>query len=289
MSKQPEQPHSRQTDPGREALARARAARSVLREQQEQREQQKQQSLRRRRALLKHTVLRTCCIYTALNILYFFVYLAVIYPIKEQPFSDMIRGGASIVGHAVFLAASLLTAFVYSLIRYKRQPKQPGRILQHLTQSSVWFTSIMWLCIAAHGIYLDMLYNQYAVTQAGIFLGPSFLLALGVLLFSLALPAINRIYTIERFPAGIRAILHLLCIMILLPICLQLIAHGFSTAADLLIFLVIFAVLYAFVCIFWFTAKGSIRREENDEEDYESMFIKTPGKASDESSSDSDK
>jgi hypothetical protein len=59
------------------------------------------------------------------------------------------------------------------------------------------------------------------------------------------------------------------------------IAHGFASAADLLIFLVIFAVLYAFVSILVFSLKGNVRREENEAEEYTSMFKKTPGKSGD--------
>ena len=122
---------------------------------------------------------------------------------------------------------------------------------------------------------MDMLYNPYAVTKAAIFLGPSFLLTFGVLLFSLGLTAANRIFRIERIPSAIRPLLHLLAVCALMSVCIQAIAHGFSSNADLLIFLVIFAVLYAFVCIFVFAAKGSIRREENEAEEYVSMFKKT--------------
>jgi len=76
-------------------------------------------------------------------------------------------------------------------------------------------------------------------------------------------------------------ILPLLCVLILISLCLQVIAHGFAAAADLLIFLVIFSTLYALAAVFVFAAKGSIRREENDAEEYESMFQKTPKKTSD--------
>jgi len=280
MSNRPDNTPTPASDPGKEALARARAARAVLREQQALKEQRRQQAQIRRRLLLKNTARRTCCVYTLLNVLYFFIYFAVIYPIKGQPFADMIRGGTSIVGHAVFFAASLLSAFVYSLVLYKKPEKKQHPILAYFTSSSIWFTAVMAVCIAAHGIYLDMLYNQYAVTLSGIFLGPSFLLTSGVLLLSLCLPAVNRIYHAERMPLAIRAILHLFCVVMLIVLCIQCIAHGFATAADLLIFLVIFAVLYAFICVFCFAARSSIRREENEAEEYVSMFKNTPGKAS---------
>ena len=282
MSNRPDLTPNPTPDPGKEALARARAARAVLREQEQIREQRRQESQVRRRRLFKNTARRTCTIYAALNILYFLVYIAVIYPIKEQPFSEMILGGTSITGHAVFFAASLLSAFVYSLVLYRRQEKAAHPICTYLNQSSIWFTAVMAVCLAAHGIYLDMLYNQYNVTQSAIFLGPSFLLTFAVLLFSLCLTVANRIYHRDRLPLAIRAILHLLCVTLLIVLCIQTIAHGFATSADLLIFLVIFAVLYAFVCIFVFVTKGSIRREENEAEEYVSMFKKTPGKASDE-------
>ncbi len=281
MSNRPDTTPTPPSDPGKEALARAKAARAVLREQQERKEQQQKESLLRRRLLMKNTAYRTCIVYTALNILYFFVYIAVIYPIKEQPFADMIRGGTSIAGHAVFFAASVLTAFVYSLVLYRRTQTTPHALLAYLYRSCAWFTAVMAVCIAAHGIYLDMLYNPYNVTQSAIFLGPSFLLTFGALLFSLCLTAANRIYRNARMPLAIRAILHLFCVIILIVLCFQLLAHGFATSADLLIFLVVFAVLYSFICVFCFAAKSSIRREENDAEEYESMFKKTPGKASD--------
>lgn len=281
MSNHPETTPNPSSDPGKEALARARAARAVLREQQLLKEQRQREKQMRRRLLLKNTAQRTCNVYTVLNILYFFIYFAVIYPIKDQPFSDMIRGGTSIAGHAVFFAASFLSAFVYSLVLYKKPEKKQKPILVYFNSSCIWFTAVMAVCIAAHGIYLDMLYNQYAVTQSGIFLGPSFLLTFGALLFALSLTAVNKIYRVEHMPLAIRAILHLVCVIILIALCFQTIAHGFATSADLLIFLVIFAVLYAFVCIFCFATKNSIRREENDAEEYESMFQKTPGKASD--------
>ena len=275
MSNRPDLTPNPSSDPGKEALARARAARAVLREQEQIKEQKQKESLLLRRRLLNNTAHRTCMIYTVLNILYFLVYIAVIYPIKEQPFGEMILGGTSISGHAVFFAASLLSAFVYSLILYRRPEKTPHPICTYLRQSSVWFTVSMALCLASHGIYMDMLYNPYAVTKAAIFLGPSFLLTFGVLLFSLGLTAANRIFRIERIPSAIRPLLHLLAVCALMSVCIQAIAHGFSSNADLLIFLVIFAVLYAFVCIFVFAAKGSIRREENEAEEYVSMFKKT--------------
>lgn len=281
MSNRPDITPNPSSDPGKEALARARAARAVLREQEQIKEQKQQESLVRRRLLLKNTATRTCTLYTVLNILYFFIYIAVIYPIKDQPFSDMIRGGTSIVGHAVFFTASLLTAFVYSIVLYRRQEKKPHPVSTYLNQSCIWFTVSMALCLASHGIYLDMLYNPYAVTDAAIFLGPSFLLTFAVLLFSLGLTAANQIYRLERIPLAIRPLLHLIAVCTLMSVCIQAIAHGFSTNADFLIFLVIFAVLYAFVCIFVFAAKGSIRREENEAEEYESMFKKAPAKPSD--------
>ena len=275
MSNRPELTPNSSSDPGKEALARARAARAVLREQEQMKEQKQKESLMRRRLLWKNTACRTCMIYTALNILYFLVYLAVIYPIKEQPFPELSLGGTSIVGHAVFFAASLAAAFVYSLILYRRKEKAPHPIRTYLCQTGIWFTVSMALCLASHGIYLDMLYNPYAVTDAAIFLGPSFLLTFAVLLFSLGLTAANRIYRLTRIPTAIRPQLHLLAVCGLISVCIQGIAHGFSTNADLLIFLVIFAVLYAFVCIFVYAAKGSIRREENEAEEYVSMFKKT--------------
>ncbi len=281
MSNRPDLTPNPSSDPGKEALARARAARAVLREQEQIKEQRQLESQMRRRQLFKNTARRTCMIYTALNLIYFIVYIAVIYPIKEQPFSEMILGGTSITGHAVFFASSLLSAFVYSLVLYRRQEKAPHSVIDYLSQSCIWFTAVMALCLASHGIYLDMLYNPYNVTQSAIFLGPSFLLTFSTLLFSLCLTAVNRIYRAERMPIAIRAILHLVCVIVLIALCFQLIVHGFATAADLLIFLVIFTVFYAFVCIFVFAAKGSIRREENEAEEYESMFKKTPGKASD--------
>lgn len=281
MSNRPDITPNPSSDPGKEALARARAARAVLREQEQIKEQKQQESLLRRRRLLKNTAGRTCMIYTALNILYFLVYIAVIYPIKEQPFSEMILGGTSIIGHAVFFTASWLTAFVYSLVLYRRPEKKQNALFAYLCQSSIWFTLSMALCLAAHGIYLDMLYNPYAVTDAAIFLGPSFRLTFAVLSFSLGLTAVNRIYRIERIPLAIRPQLHLIAVCALMSVCIQAIAHGFSTNADFLIFLVIFAVLYAFVCIFVFVTKGSIRREENEAEEYESMFKKIPSKSSD--------
>ncbi len=281
MSNRPDNTPTSAPDPGKEALARARAARAVLREQQALKEQRRLQAQIRRRLLLKNTAQRTCIVYTVLNVLYFILYFAVIYPIKGQPFADMIRGGTSIIGHAVFFAASLLSAFVYSLVLYKKPEKKQHPIPSYFSSSSIWFTAVMAVCIAAHGIYLDMLYNQYAVTLSGIFLGPSFLLTFGVMLLALCLPAANRIYRAERMPLALRVILHLFCVITLIVLCIQCIAHGFATAADLLIFLVIFAVLYTFICVFWFAAKSSIRREENDAEEYVSMFKKTPGKASD--------
>ena len=268
------------SDPGKEALARARTARALLREQEEQKEKQQQEKQRLRRAFVRNTLCRTALVYTVLNVLYFLIYLAVIYPTKEQPFSDLILGGTSIAGHAVFFAASLLSAAVYSLILYRKEKNSTSVFGTYLGNSCIWFTVVMALCIAAHGIYLDMLYNQYAVTDSAIFLGPSFLLTFAVLLFSLGLTAVNRMYHIQRIPTVARVILHLICVCALISVCIQTIAHGFATNADLLVFLVIFAVLYVFVCIFVFAAKGSIKREENDAEEYESMFKKTPGKAS---------
>ena len=267
------------SESGKEAIARARTARALLRAQKEQKEQKQKEKQLRLRALRKNTAYRTCTVYTALNIVYFFVYLAVIYPIKKQPFSEMILGGTSVVGHAVFFAASLLAAFVYSLILFRRPDVKRGPVRTYLGHSCIWFTTVMAFFVAAHGIYLDMLYNPYKVTDAAIFLGPSFRLTFGVLLFSLGLTLINRIYRAQRLHTAARVILHLFCVCMLISACIQGIAHGFATAADLLIFLVIFAVLYAFVCIFYYAAKGSIHREENDAEEYVSMFKKTPGKA----------
>ena len=264
------------SDPGKEALARARTARALLREQQEQKERQQAEKQLQRRAFCRNTAIRTCLVYTALNILYFFVYLAVIYPIKGQPFSDMIHGGTSVAGHAVFFAASLLAAAVYSLILIRRPNRKETALCRYLDQSCIWFTSVMALCVASHGIYLDMLYNPYAVTQSAIFLGPSFLLTFAVLLFAFVLPFVNRIFRIRRMPVVFRVILHLICVSILISVCIQTIAHGFSSNADLLVFLVIFAVLYVFVCIFVYATKGSIKRDENDAEEYESMFKKAP-------------
>ena len=279
MSNRPSSTPPQPSDAGKEAMARARAARAVLREQNQKKELQQKEKDLRRRAFRKNTACRTCTVYAALNVIYFFVYLAVIYPIRQQPFDQMILGGTSIIGHGVFFAASFLAACVYSLILYRRPAKAPGAVHAYIRQSCIWFTLVMALFIAAHGIYLDMLYNQYAVTDSAIFLGPSFLLTFAVLLFSLLLTAANRIYSVKRFPTAIRAILHLICVIILFSVCIQGIAHGFASASDLLVFLVIFTVLYALIAVFVFAAKGNIRREENEAEEYESMFKKTPGKA----------
>ena len=80
MSNRPSSTPPQPSDAGKEAMARARAARAVLREQNQQKEQQQKEKDLRRRAFRKNTACRTCTVYAALNVIYFFVYLAVIYP-----------------------------------------------------------------------------------------------------------------------------------------------------------------------------------------------------------------
>ena len=257
----------------KEALSRARAARQILREQAEEKQRAAEEKIRLRRAFQKNALCRSCVLYTVLNLLHFLLYLALIYPIKGQPFADMIRGGTSVRGHLIFLAAAVFTALVYSLILYRRQTKPAGAVRTYLVRTCCWFTPLMFLLIAAHGIYMDMLYNEYAVTQSAIFLGPSFLLAFSTFGFSLCLTAANRIYCIRRFPAAIRAMLHLAATMVLAAVFFHILPHGFASAADFLVFLAIFSTLYALVCVFCLAARAAVRREENDEEEYESVYM----------------
>jgi len=76
MSNRPESNSS--ADPGKEALARARTARALLREQNEIKEQRQKEKQRLAHAFRINTARRTCAIYTVLNIVYFLIYLAVI-------------------------------------------------------------------------------------------------------------------------------------------------------------------------------------------------------------------
>ena len=253
----------------KEALTRARAARQILREQAEEKQRAAEEKLRLRRAFQKNAAYRSC----VLNLVHFLLYLALIYPIKGQPFAEMIRGGTSVRGHLISLAAAVLTALIYSLILYRRPAKPAGAVRTYLVRACCWFTPLMFLLIAAHGIYMDMLYNEYAVTKSAIFLGPSFLLAVSTFGFSLCLTAANRIYRIRRFPAAIRAMLHLAATLVLAAVFFHILPHGFASAADFLVFLVIFSTLYALVCVFCFAARAAVRREENDEEEYESVYM----------------
>ena len=154
-------------------------------------------------------------------------------------------------------------------------------VLRSLLMISVLFCyDIFYLKPVKSYVTVLMIACVFVTVTPTLIFNPSFLLTFAVLLFSLGLRAVNRMYHIQRIPTVARVILHLICVCALISVCIQTIAHGFATNADLLVFLVIFAVLYVFVCIFVFAAKGSIKREENDAEEYESMFKKTPGKAS---------
>ncbi|MBQ8578818.1 MAG: hypothetical protein IJ449_12780 [Clostridia bacterium] len=276
-----QQPHSPDTNPPtpetlkatREVLARAKEAREAVHREAEEKERAAEEKRLHRNRFLLGTLRRSCVLYTVFNLLHFLLYLVFVFPTKEQALYDMMLGGISVTGHAVFYAAALLISLAYSLILYRKPPKTPGKLTAYLTKVCVWFTALQLLMIILYGLYLDMMYNPYAVTDARLLLGPSFLLAAACLGFSLCIPAVNRIYARETLPTALRVILHLTITLILAVVFFYLISSGFSSASDLLIFLVTFSLVYLFCCIFYYALRGAAKQEENDEEEYENIYM----------------
>ncbi|MBO5649792.1 MAG: hypothetical protein J6S76_07765 [Clostridia bacterium] len=267
----------RHSESEREALARARTAKAILREQEAERKRQTELRQQRSSAFFRSTGYLCCMLYALLNLLQFAAYAVIIFPTKGQPFTEMVRGGISISGHAIFFAVALFCAALYSLIRFKREVRAPGTVKKFLSHSCVWFTVITASLIAVHGIYMDLLYNQYDVTTAGIFLGPSYLIVFAAFAFSLCLTAVNRVYRLA-LPSALRVLIHLACVVTLISVFFQGIAHGFASASDLLIFLMVFSVIYALLATLYFSIQGAVDREKNDEQEYESIYNIPTGK-----------
>lgn len=257
----------------REALARAKAARDAVKQEARDKEQALLEKKARRIAFLKGTFCRSCLLYTLFCILYFLAYLIIIFPQTGKTISAMLLGGVSVTGHALFYLAALLGAAVYSLVLCRQPQKAQGRVMRYLTASCIRFCGLQILTIALHGLYLDMLYNPYEITTAMLLRGPSFLLTFCSLGFALSITLCAGILRIERLHPILRFLLHLTSILTLTVIFFYVIASGFSKASDLLVFLCIFATLYAIAFAGYYAFRGARQKEENEEEGYENLYM----------------
>lgn len=255
------------------ALSRARSVREAVRAEAEEKERTANLKRERRIQYIKAVFRRSCFLYTVFNIIQFFAYLIVIYPYKDQPFSEMILGGISVIGHVYLLGASVLAALIYSLLLYRRPYKKPGAVIRYLTNVCIWYTGLQFLMIALHGLYLDMMYNPYAVTEANLFLGPSYLLSFACLGFSLCILFVNRIFQCTAMPTAIRVLLHLTLTLTLAAVFFHVLSSGFSSAADLLIFLVVFSFLYLVCCGLYYALHNAKERDDNEESAYTNVYL----------------
>lgn len=229
--------------------------------------------LARRKAFGKRLLDGTCSAYTLLNLLYFLAYLTIVLPgLEDGRFGTMIRGGISVKGHLWMLLLSFCVFFVLGLILRKKEPKKRNGFCSYLVQSCIWYTVLEAALILVYAFYLDTLYNPYAVTEAALLKGPSFLLSAGSLGVALFLPLLNRIYRF-RIPSFFKMLLHLISVLALLCVFYLGLADGFSSPAAYLVFAAVFSLFYAVSYLIWYLLRGAQKKDENDEEEYESLYM----------------
>lgn len=216
---------------------------------------------------------RSCAVYTVLVLFFSLVYLLLIAPGLERPLSQTLLGGLSVVRHGILFAVGLVCALVYTLLTF-RKPQKPVRssLPGYLRRVGVWFFSFHLMLIVIYGFYLDMLYNPYAVTEAVLLKGPSFLLSFLFLAFSLIMPFLNLLlrkgtHTIPR------VILHFVLLLASIGILLELPVNGFGSPKNFLIFSVIFAAVYLIVCLVKLLLGGAKQQDENEAEDYQNVYM----------------
>ncbi len=257
----------------KEILARAKAAREEAKRAEADREAMALRKRKRRLSVLKTVFQRSCVIYTVFCLLHFLSYLIIIFPQSGKTFSAMMLGGSSVIGHALFYATALLMSAVYAFLCRNRPAKESSAAAAYLRTSAFWFFLLQLLTIALYGLYLDMLYNPYAVTDALLFRGPCFLLSFSCLGFALSITLANRILRIQKLHSITRAALHLASLLVLSVLFFYFIAGGFSSGSDLLIFLILFSVLYA-ACFGVYSAfRKSEEQEANEEQEYENLYM----------------
>ncbi len=256
-----------------ETLARARAAREEARAEAAVRELAQRTAKNRRLTFLKALFLRSCMLYLLFCILHFLTYLTIVYPKSGKAFFDMLLGGVSVKGHAIFYLAALITAGVYSALLYRQPPRTYNTFFRYISRTSVWYTGLQLLTIALYGLYLDMLYNPYAITEAMLLRGPSFLLSFSCLGFAFCINLANKILKLSRLQAVVRIVLHLFIVLLLSVVFFYLIASGFSRASDLLVFLVLFSALYIVCTVVGHLMRGAQQKDENEEQDYDNLYM----------------
>lgn len=257
----------------KEALTRAKSLRAELREQKADKERTEKEKKALKRNFWMAVIRRSCTLFTIFNLLHFLCYLLVVFPETEQTFSKMILGGTTIIGHLCFFGAALIASIVYSMLLYRRPQNNRSKFSRYLTKVCIWYTCLQFFTIALHGLYIDMIYNPYNVTEAQLLLGPSFLLSFSCLCFSVCICIANRILTLQRMNTALRMILHLTITLILSTVFFYGISSGFSSASNLFIFLIAFSLTYIICCIVYFAMRGAQNRDQNDEQEYENVYM----------------
>ena len=229
-----------------------------------------------------------CMFYTALTLLIFLLYLIFVYSAQDKPFSEMLLGGISVLRHVILFGISLAAALLISVLTRKKPKKKPRSSLPgYLRRVCIAYTLLHALEMVLFGLYLDLLYNPYAVTDAVLLKGPCFLLQIVILAFSLVLPFINLLMKARRVPPFLRYLCHLLLLVIAVGVFFQLPANGFGSAKNFLIFSVLFAAGYLIVCLVRLLLSGAKKVDENDALDYQNVYLpKNPDNGKKDSSSD---
>jgi len=256
----------------KDAFLRARSARQEYRAAQRERARIAEEKRLHRNAWLKTVLLRTCVLFTVISITEFFAYWLLVHPSTGQSVDHMLQGGISVKGHLLFFLASAVTTLCYSLLLYKHPIKKPGTVSAYVRRVSVWFTGLTVLLLVTHGIYLDLIYNPYLGIASPLFRGPSFLLTLSCLGFSVFIDLVNHIYRSKKLPIPVRIFLHLSLTLILVTLFFNIVAQLFAASSDFFVFLAIFTVLYLAVSITYFTVVHIKYKTENDNLEYESVY-----------------
>ena len=227
----------------------------------------------RRKTLGRRLFEGTCIGYTILSLLYFLIYLWIFLADEQNGggISYILHGGITVRGHALILLVPFAVSLLYAFLFYKKPRKTRNAVSRYLIRSSFWYALFEAILILVYGFYLDTLYDPYAVTEAAILMGPSFLLSAASLGTALVLPLVNRILT-SRIPLLFRLLLHFAAVLAVLGVFFLGLADGFSSAAAFLIFSAVFAVCYALSALLAYLLRGAQKKDENDASEYESMF-----------------
>ncbi len=217
---------------------------------------------------------RSCIIYTSFYTIVSLLYFIIVFPSLEKSFHDVLREGISIVRHIILFAVAVLFSGIWTIFS-KKTSKQIAQswIRYYIHRLTIAFTLQIAGLIIVFAFYKDMLYNPYIGISAPILRGPSFLLSIAAMIFSLSLPFVGLILKKQRIPLTFRIICHFSSLSFLFYICYYLIADGFSSSKTFFILWVIAAVCYFLTCLIVLLLHGAYKHDQNENEEYQNIYL----------------